>query len=494
MKFAGLDIGTTGCKVTVYREDGEYLGRVYRDYPVQRSHSEHEVDPSAIWSAVKEVLSSAAKDYPGIKGVGVTSFGETFVALGKDGQPLAPAMLYTDPRGEAECSRLVEALGEDFITEHTGIKPHSMYSLPKLMWMKENCPDLYSQIGRVCLIEDYIVYSLTGTAQIDYSLATRTMAFDIHKLAWCHEIFEAAGIEESLFSRPVPTGTSAGPIKEELAKEFGLPTDCVAVSVSHDQVAAAIGSGVFSSDCAVDGAGTVECITPVFQSYDTAKMAAGSYAIVPYIIPGSYVCYAFSFTGGALVKWYTDNLAGYAAAEAKTQNCSLHDLLEEGWKGTPSGLLVLPHFAGAATPYMDPGSKGAILGLGVETTQRDIYRAILEGVTFEMKLNMDRLADAGVTIPALRATGGGANSRVWTQMKADILNVPITALRSNEAGAAGSAMLVGIATGVFPDLSAAAKALVAERETFSPRAEVHERYLPVYENYKKIYDAVRPLV
>jgi len=494
MNLAGLDVGSTGCKVVVYSDKGEYLGRTYRDYPVRRLGSAHEVDAGDIWVAVTQAVREAGERFPGIVGLGVTSFGETFVLLDENDEPLLPAMLYTDPRGTDECAELSAKLGDETIIKITGVGPASMYSLPKLMWVRKNSPDIWAKVRRICLIEDYIVYRLTGNPQTDYSMAARTMAFDIHKLDWSDMMLEAAGVDRALMSKPVPTGTAAGRLKPGLCAELGLSEDTVIVNVSHDQVAAGIGSGVFDESCAVDGAGTVECITPVFDTYEPMKMAEGCYSIVPYAVPGKYVCYAFSFTGGALVDWYINTLAGYAKSEADNSGEDVHALLEKGWRDAPTGILVLPHFAGAATPYMDPGSKGAMIGLSVENTQQDIYAACMEGVCYEMRLNMDRLRAAGVEIKALRATGGGARSRVWMQMKADMLNVPITALNSEEAGAAGSAMLVGVACGVFNDLAEAAEVLVATAETYQPRPEVHAAYEPYYQKYAKLYDAVRPLV
>lgn len=494
MLLAGLDIGSTGCKVAVYSDKGEFLGTTYRDYPVQRLNAEHEVDAAAIWQGVRDVIREAAEKFPGIGGLGVTSFGETFVLLDAQDQPLLPAMLYTDPRGEEACGILKDCLGEETIVRIAGVAPSPMYSLPKLMWVKEHRPDVWQKVKRICLMEDYIVYLLTGNSQIDYSLATRTMAFDIHSLTWSDILLEAAGVDKDLLPKPVPTGTSAGCVREELAAQLGLSPETLVVSVSHDQVAAAIGSGVFDESCSVDGAGTVECITPVFETYEPMKMAENGYAIVPYAVPGKYVCYAFSFTGGALVDWYIRNLAGYAKMESVETGKKIYGILERGWDNRPTGLLVLPHFAGAATPYMDSGSKGAILGLTVETTQQEIYQACMEGVCYEMRLNLQRLQAAGVEVKALRATGGGARSRVWMQMKADILNMPVTALQSEEAGAAGSAMLVGIACGVFADLKEAAETMVATKETYYPRPDVCAAYDAVYERYEKLYEAVRPLV
>ena len=496
MLLAGLDIGTTGCKITIYHPDGEYLGRLYRDYPHMRTAEEHEVDAGLIWQAVKELLREAAERYPGIGAIGVTSFGEAFVLLDEDDKPLCNTMLYTDPRGSEECETLCAKVGRDTLTYITGVNPHSMYAIVKLMWVMNNRSEIYKAARHVCQMGEFVVYLLTGTAQVDYSLATRTLAFDVRALEWSNEIFSAVSVDKTLFSKAVPTGTSAGVLKPKMASELGLSPGVIVISAGQDQLAAAVGSGVFDAGMAVDGAGTVECITPVYEGIpEGAYMRDANYTIIPYVERNKYICYAYLYTGGALVQWFVENLAGYAAAAAAQADVPVYTLLE----GTelhdhPTGILVLPHFAGAATPYMDYGSKGAIVGLTVSSTQQDIYLAVMEGVCYEMRLNMERLSDAGVHFNMLQATGGGAKSRVWMQMKADILNVTVTALRSDEAGGAGAAMMAGLAAGLYSNLREAAVKMVSAREVFLPRKEVHDRFDVIYKKYLKLYSAVRPLV
>ena len=486
MKIAGLDIGTTGCKLTVFDEDGNRLGKAYREYPVRRDISGHEIDITALTESVYEVIAEAAARIPDIAGIGVTSFGETFVMTDGAGRPLHDAMLYTDPRGAEECAELTRRLGEERIARITGLKPNGMYSLPKILWIMRHRPEVYAAVKHIFLIEDYIVWCLTGRKQIDYSLATRTMAFDINTLTWSREIFDAAGINSSLMSEPVPTGTGAGFVSSETAMRTGLNPDCRIVTVSHDQVAAAVGAGVFDGRTAVDGAGTSECLTPVFDSLpDISIMNRGSFCVVPYAVAGKYVTYAFSSTGGALIRWCLETFG-----KGET-----YETMEEGYTSEgPTGLLVLPHFTGSGTPYLDMGSKGAILGLTTATDGPAIYRACMEGVAYEMRLNYEALAGSGIHFEKLHATGGGAKSRVWMQIKADVLNLPITALKISDAGTVGSAMLTGIATGLYADLGDAARHMVREAETYTPRAEMHEKYMRVYEQYRKLYQAVRPLV
>lgn len=493
--LGGIDIGTTGCKITVYENDGTYLYRAYRDYPVSRSTGEHEVDAAAIWKGVREVIADAAEKYQDLQAIGITSFGESCVLLDEKDEPLCPVMLYTDPRGIEECKHLIEILGSEKIEKLSGIRPHSMYSLPKIMWIKEHQPELFAKTKHILMMEDYVIYMLTGHAVIDYSLATRSMAFDIEKFCWSEEIFAAADIDTALFSEPVISGAKAGTVKKELAERLGLSENVVIVPVGHDQVAAAIGSGVFESGIGVDGAGTVECITPVYEGIpEGSTMYDGGYAIVPYVLPGKYVTYAFSYTGGALISWYVSQMAKAEQMIAKASEKSAYEILERDMKDTPTGILVLPHFAGAATPYMDVGAKGAILGLTVEHTTADLYRAMMEGVVYEMMINMEHLAQAGICPKHLRATGGGASSKVWMQMKADMLNVPMTSLGSAEAGSAGCAMMAGIAIGVFKNLDEAAQVMIKEKETYYPRAEMHEAYQKHYDRYRKVYEAVRSLM
>ncbi len=479
MKIAGLDIGTTGCKCTVFGETGEMLGKAYRDYPVSRSASGHEIDVNALRESVFAAIGEMTARFPDIGGIGITSFGETFVLTDGAGNPLEKAMLYTDPRGAEECEELRRKLGELHIAEITGLRPHEMYGLPKLLWIRKNKPELYERAVHAFQMEDYVVFLLSGETVIDYSLATRTLAFDIHSLQWSREILETAGIPERLFSRPVPSGTAAGHVTAEVARKTGLPESCLVVAVSQDQVAAAVGAGAFSGRIGVDGAGTVECLTPVYDSLPNLEtMADGFFAVVPYVIPGKYVAYAFSYTGGALIQWCVDTLARKEREEAEALGISVYELLEKRYaekRGSePSGLLVLPHFAGAATPYMDTGSKGAILGLTADTEVSEIYRACMEGVAFEMLVNYRAVSQSGARPEKLHATGGGARSRVWMQMKADILNLPITALRTAEAGTVGSAMMTGIAVGVFTDIQDAAAHMIEEKETYRPDAAMHE--------------------
>ncbi len=483
--------------MTVFDENGTYIDKAYRDYPVERKSSGHEIEAAAILNSVLAVMKEMGEKYTDIKGIGVTSFGETFVMTDEKGNPLHSAMLYTDPRGKEECQELITKMDKMDIVSITGLAPHEMYSISKIMWMKRHCPQLYEKAKHIFLMEDFVVFMLTGKAQIDYSLAARTMAFDITSLNWCKKIFQCAEIDVRLMSKPVPPGTPAGGIRSEIAKNTGLSEDTLIVSVSHDQMAAAVGAGAFDGTKAVEGAGTVECLTMVYDNLPSLDvMYKGKFAVVPYVIPGKYLAYAFSYTGGALIQWCVDTLAKKEKDLAVKQGISINEYLEKerGKVTEPTELLVLPHFAGAATPYMDTGSKGAILGLTAESQVCDIYRACMEGVAYEMALNMEYLRESRITCQMLHATGGGARSELWMQMKADILNLPITALKTVDAGTVGSAMLTGIAAGCFGGLQEAAECMVEKKKVYYPQEKMHQKYVKRYQKYRKMYKSVRPLV
>lgn len=490
MYVAGLDVGTTGSKIAVFDSQCNLIDVFYKEYDVNRQGGNHEIDFNVVLESVLEVLKKAASAYK-IESLGVTSFGETFVMLDENDNALAPSMLYTDPRGQEESKKLSDIIGEEKITLKTGTTPHAMYSISKLMWHKNNNPELLAKCQRVLLGEDFIIYSLTGNAQIDYSLAARTGAFDIENLCYDQEIFDAAGIDMNLMSKPVVSGTSAGVITQKIKDFVGIDYDITIVNGCHDQIAAMIGAGVFSDDTAMDGTGTVECIPVIFKNKPMdLEVYRKGYSVVPYLDFG-YACYALSFTGGATLKWFRDNFAELENAQANADGKNVYGVLDSKIPQDPTGILVLPHFAGAATPYMDNNSKAAFLGITLETTKFDIYKALMEGTSYEMLLNFNELRAFTGDIKEIRATGGGASSDVWLQIKADILGMDVSAIEGSQTGIAGSAALAGAAVGVYESYIWAIEKMAKIRKTFTPNPAAHEKYASLYKKYAGLYNAVK---
>ena len=491
MIIGGLDIGTTGCKIALYNNNKQLLETYYHEYNTTHQNGCHEISFSDVKTGVFSLLKQALSNYK-IDALGVTSFGETFAMLDENDNILAPSMLYTDPRGKEECEYISKTFGEEWLTLTTGVKPHPMYSIYKILWLKNNNPDAFGKCKRILLGEDFIVYTLTGVAQIDFSLAARTGAFDIENKCWIEDSFKALDIDVKLMSRVAPSGAVAGVITAAVKKELGVDYDITVVNGCHDLVAAMIGSGVFVCEQAMDGTGTVECI-PVVLDKKPADLSFydGGYSVVPYL-NDKYACYALSFTGGATLKWFRDNFAELEYQKSIEDKTNVYAELDAKLTNEPSGLLIMPHFAGAATPYMDDSSKAAFIGITLETTKMDIYKALMEGTSFEMLLNFNTLNLAD-KISEVKATGGGATSDVWLQIKADILNTDITALDCKEVGAAGTVALTGIAMGCYSDIGDTVNQMVSVRKVFTPDKANHLKYMELYNKYVNIYSAVKGL-
>lgn len=498
MSILGIDIGTSGCKASVVDAEGRIVGQAYKEYPlVSPRPGLQEIDPELVWRSTKEVIAHAASAAAGdpVLAISVSSFGESVVPVGADGFPLRNAILYIDRRGADEARFLGEGLGADKVHAITGAPPHSMYSINKILWLKRNESDTYRRAWKFLLLADYTLFRLGARPHTDYSLAARTQAFDVVRKVWSPEILRQMGIDEDKLGEPVQAGTVVGELGRKLAGELGVPVGALLVAGGHDQSCAALGSGVTGPGVAVDGLGSTECVTPAFDRpvINEATARAG-FACVPHVVEGLYVTYAFTFTCGSVLKWFRDKLADDRQAEAKSRGVDVFDLLIEEAAGEPSPLLLLPHFAGAATPYMDSDAKGAIVGLGIDTTRRDIVRAILEGVTFEMMVNVERLSEAGIAVEELRAVGGLSKSEAYLQLKSDMMGRPISALDVGEAGTLGVAILAGVACGLYPDARAAAGTLVHKRRVFEPDMRAHARYLERFGQYKRMYPAVKSIL
>jgi len=268
MSLLGLDIGTSGCKATIIDEEGNVLAQAYQEYSLISSQPGwQELEPERVWSSVKYVIAQSLIDHTDdeIKAIGVSSFGEATVAVDRDGHSLCNSMIYIDIRGQAEAEELKSKLGDEKVLGITGTTIQPMYSICKIMWLKKNRPEVYQKTWKFLLFADYILFRLGARAATDYSLAARTMAFNIVRKEWSMEILDCAGIDAEKFGDPVQSGTPVGHLSTLLAEELGLSDNILLVAGGHDQPCAALGAGVIHANLAVDGLGTTECITPAFD-------------------------------------------------------------------------------------------------------------------------------------------------------------------------------------------------------------------------------------
>lgn len=487
MNYLSIDVGTTNCKCQLFSDRGEILEERGAAYGFYTENGETYVDVAAIRSHVRGMIAAVAQKHA-VHSICISSFGESFVLLDEKDEVLFRPMLYTDPRGEEEAREIAQRFSEERLFTVTGTLPHSMYSLSKLLWIKKHAAEAFAKADKLMLLCDYLGYLLTGERVIDYSLAARTGAFDIRALQFDRDLLAAFSVPPTLFSRPMPTGSVVGRVKEAVCNELGLPQTCTLVLGSHDQICSALGAGALEEGDAVDGMGTVECITSLFRNPpDFSAMGKQGYVCVPYAVQGLYCTYMFNYSCGSLVNWFRGKLLhGY-----KGEETNFFDYIEKNMQDTPARVLALPYFAGAATPYQNIGATGAFFRLTAQTEDAEIYRAILEACAMEMKLNAETVRAYGVEIKRAVATGGGANSEKWLQIKADIQDIPIKKLRSSEGGLCGCAMLQAVAMGTAADLTAAAKTFVRYTKEFTPQGG--ERYAQNYEKYKKLYHLVKEL-
>ncbi len=489
MNYLSLDIGTTCCKCQLFAQDGEILEYLSKEYDFKKIDGKNYVDVDVVWKNCKEMIAEVAKKHA-ISSFCISSLGEAFALLDKEDNVLFYPMLYTDPRGEKEAAEIATLLGEEKAFSIAGVMPHSMYSLSKLLWIKKHYPEIYEKGDKVLLVGEYVGYLLSGKRVIDYGLAARTGALDIEKLDFSEEIFNAVGVDRALFSQTARAGTIVGEVKQSLVEELGIQGNPVLVLGSHDQICTSLGAGVLDAGDAVDGMGTVECITTLFKDKPTnAEMGRQGYPCVPYAVEGLYCTYILNYSCGSTVNWLRKKIMhGYGGEEG-----NFFAYLEKNMTDKPTGILTLPYFGGASTPYQDLNAKGAILNLTTETTDADLYKSIMEGTAMEMRLNADVVKEYGITVENVVATGGGANSEKWLQVKADIQNIPVKILRSSEGGLCGCALLQAVALSGAKNLAAARDIFVRYAKNFTPDADSRAAYENQYEKYKKLYKTIKEI-
>lgn len=480
--YAGLDIGTTGSKITVF-EGKNILDNYYLSYPSNHQNSEHTINPELILKTVKELIYKSVNAYPRLEAIGLTTFGETFVLLDKDDNILCDSLLYTDVRGEKEARDIENKVGRDRLGMITGQIGRGMYSLPKILFLINENENIKKNLDKIFLVEDFIVYKLTGNRYVDYSSASRTIAFDINNKIFSDEILEKFSLSSKMFSTPLKIGSIAG-VYQVNNKNINI------IVISHDQIANAVGAGIINEGDAVDGNGTCECVTVVYKNVKNESILyEKGFGKIPFVKDNYYASYALSNTCGSLLNWVIDTYF----KEEKEKNNNIFEYLNNKVIDMKTDLLVLPYFAGSSTPYMDLNARGAIINLTLSSSKEEIYLAVLESLCFEMLLSLKELEKAGILINKIVATGGGSQNPLFLQMKADIFNKPIYQLEIKDAGTIGSAIIVGTTLGVFESLEEGVKEMVSYKKLFIPNRDNYYKYLNKYEKYKKIYGSIKEI-
>ena len=433
----GIDIGGTGCKCVAFSDAGNQLALSYEEYPLAAGtvNLPPEILAESVFRVIRDCGDKLENKWE-IAAITVSSFGESFVAVDEDGNSLDDIRMYFGNSESAAFDALVKKVGAEKFMDICRILPDSSYSLAKMLYTREIAS---KPVWKFLFIAGYICYKLSGKTMTDVSLACRSLLYDVKNGCWSEELLDASGLSKSQLPEVVQPGTSLGTLLSEVAEALGLPASAIVVMGTHDQIVNALGAGVRNIGDAVDTSGTCECITPLFPEIpDDLDFQRDNFACVPYLENRGFVTYAYNISAGSVVRWYRDALGYHLKEDGK----SIYDVLNETAPGEPTSLMVLPFLQGmGGTPDVDPNATGLIAGLTTQTRLPDIYRAILEGITFEMRYNMEKLKAGNVCIQRLLACGGGARSSVWLQIKADILGCEIIPIEVEETGAMGSAIL-----------------------------------------------------
>ncbi len=495
MSLMGIDVGTTGTRAVAFDEEGRVLAQAYREYPLLNpADGLYELEPERVWSDLASCLQKVNADPAVVSdpvvALAVSSQGEAVVPVARDGTVLANSPVSSDLRGIPQAQQMAQEFGSGYLYDITGQFVDPLYSLTKILWWKQTQPNLYEKTWKFLCYGDFVVMKLGLEPVIDYTMAARMMAFDIRSLGWSGDILERLGVGNERFARAVPSGTLIGTIPDQFAEGLGFKRNVKVVAGGHDQPCAALGAGVTRPGEAMYSIGTTECIAPVLPRPlpGLKEIQAPCY---PHVVSGQYIIITGSQTGGRLLRWYRDEFGQQESLEAGRSGRDVYDLIIEQAGDEPSNLMVLAHFSGSGMAHNDPFSKGVIYGLTFDSKRGQIIRAILEGITYEQAISVDQLAQAGVEIERLRAVGGGSRSKIWLQIKADILNRSLLSMNTDEASSLGAAMLAGLAAGIFSSPEEAVKQWVKEKDVFNPVLEKNAVYRNRIKEYEKLYQALR---
>lgn len=492
MSVIGLDVGTTGCKAIVFGNDWEILGQGKREYSILTPQTHWaEQDAELIWSLALESIAEAVsrcKSDP-LEAMALSVQGEAVIPVDKQGKPLRHAILGMDTRTTEENKWLANTFGAEVLFNRTGMPMHTMNTLTKLLWLKKHEPTIWDSADQFLLYEDYFLRRLAGKASISHCLASRTQMYNLQSGYWAADILEKCGIEVERLSELSPAaGGVVGILDKAVASQMGVDSEVLIVSGGHDQACAALGSGVIKPGLAMVSTGTAEVVEVAMSSpVLNESLRRGNISVYRHVVPGLYLSMTLNHSGGLLLRWFRDTLCKDKVLEAERVGGDAYDLMLADARPGPTDLMVLPHFSGSGTPLLDTTSRGAFLGMTFATTQGDLAKAILEGLTFELRINLDLLKKSGITIEELHAVGGGARSDIWLQLKADICGMPLRVPRVTEAACLGAAVLASVGAGYYNSVDSAVHEAVGIDRTIAPHGRDAEAYERRYEHYLELY-------
>jgi len=489
----GMDIGTSSTRAIIIDETGKLIASATSDYPmITPKPGWAEQNPEDWWKAsikvIREVIEKSKISPEDIACIGPSGQMHGSVFVNKDGQVLRPALLWCDQRTQKQCDEIYSIFGFEGFIKLSYNKALTGFTAPKILWLRENEPDNYKKIYKILLPKDYIRFKLSGTYATEVSDASGTILMDIAKRNWSDEILSGLKIDRQLLPDVFESQVVSAKVSGNAAKLTGLIEGTPIAGGAGDQAGGAVGSGIVISGLISDYLGT----SGVVFSYSDKPVydSQGRLHSFCHAVEGKWHLMGVTLAAAGSLKWYDDSFGPSDAVRKKYQgkkSYKLLDLQAENVCPGSDGLIFLPYLSGERTPYADPYARGVFFGISYMHGQDHFVRAILEGVAFSQYDCLSLMNEAGIKSDKVILFGGGAKSRIWRQIIADIFNTKIVTLNVEEGPSYGGAILAGVGCGVFSSVVNAAKKVIREVDEVKPLNENVTKYRKVYEVYKSLY-------
>jgi len=494
-----FDLGTTALKCALHDVRGSVLSKASVEYELLTPDADSvEMEVETYWQAFKLALGTVLKDSRAdpatIKALGVSAQGETLILVDSEGRPLRRAIVWLDNRAQQEANQLGEKFGHHHAYEITGqVKMVPTWPAAKILWIKKHEPAIFDQTAKFLLIEDYFLHRLTGEYACEGSLVTSTCYWNFRTRQWWPEMLNELGVRTEQLPAYCESGEVVGTLQRQVAAELGLSPETRVCTGALDQACGAIGvgniqRGIFSENT---GAALAICASVEQATLDPAEQMPCHY----HGLPGLYMLHTFT-GGGIVLRWFRDEFAQLEMAVGKNSGVDTYDLLGRAAEKIPAGcegLVMLPHLQGAMAPEANPEARGVFYGFTLRHGRNHFVRAIMEAVSFIVRRNIEVIEGMGVPVTEIRALGGGARSRIWKQIEADVTGRPVLTTVNEEAATLGAAILAGKAVGLYSSVAEAVAQMVQVKERFEPTAENKPIYDASFGTYVDLYNALCPL-
>ena len=496
MSLLAVDMGSSSCKAAAFSEDARVLALKTQPYSAESRHpSWREMPPEKFWQALQTVVRAIAAEvtHDPVEVLALSSHGETFIPVEEQKRAIGPAILNADNRAVAEANWLAATIGRERLFEITGLVAHSMYPLPKMLWLRKHQPDVFSRTASFLALPGYLLTRLGLPGYVDFSLASRFLAFDTRKRAWSPEILSACELPENQFPTPLPAGTIAGQLPASVASDLGLRANIPVVLGGHDQPCAALGSGVLGPGRVSASLGTYECLVAVSEAPASSDDAlAANLTSYCHVVPDRYVTLAY-FPAGIMIEWFLRVLCSAAEPVSSVSQGELCAALELEASPDPTGLCITPHLFGTCNPDFDPHATGVVAGIRGATSRSDLYKGILEGIACEFANMAELLQQAAGAYRDVYISGGGGRSRLGLQLRATMANRQLHRMQCPVAVCLGTAILAGVAIGKYGSFAKAIEQVVRVSETITPDTAAGARYEAQRMQYRMLYSSLAPI-